>query len=172
MEQRESGVRFDWEPAVGSGHEPAVRNSRELRDKPSLLLAGADVLDDRVRMDDIKAPVGKREHAAIRAYERGSRIASLEAVEIVDADRRQLIEVRIALKKVVFARKVVEARNAHVEHTLTEPRWEDLLVELPLVASRSGLEIDGQTIERLAEPIWQGPTCALGPTVRVHGLRE
>ena len=61
MEQRQSRMRLNREPAIRRSDEAAARNPNKLRRKLPLLERSAHVFDNRVRVDDIELIIRKRE---------------------------------------------------------------------------------------------------------------
>ena len=65
MDERQPGVHLDREPEVRRGDERLPGDAERLLDEAPLLLAAPDVLDHRVREDDVELSVLERQRERV-----------------------------------------------------------------------------------------------------------
>ena len=146
VHEREPGVHLDREPAVGSRDERAVPDPERLGDELPLTVAPTDVLDHRIREDDVELAVSERERAGVSLHVPDPGVASAEPGAVLEAERRDPSRPGVELlEEVERAAAVVlpeaELVGAHVEHRRLRRRLELLEEETELSPTRA--ERDG-----------------------------
>ena len=80
-------MELDGEPAVRRRDEHPPADAQRLGDEGALALGRADVLDDRVREDDVEGAVGKGQRARVPLDVGDVRVGGAEAGAVVEAER-------------------------------------------------------------------------------------
>ena len=90
-------MHLDGEEPVRRRDDDAPADAQRLGDEPPLPLATSDVLDHRVREDDVERPVLERERAGVPLHVADAGIATAEARAVVETEGRNSLRPGVEL---------------------------------------------------------------------------